>query len=362
MRSESQAAYAPPGYLLFMRESDLMAQPFDAQGLELHGNPFPVARGAAYQRRFSGFSVSNAGVLAYLKGGNQRQTQLSWVDRTGKEIARLGSASQYQNPRLSPSGDRIVVGRADGPSGNNIWIFDVARGIESKLTDGPGSKYWPVWSPDGSRIVFTSYRDGGISNLYIKSASGTGQEDLLLKNTGNKRATDWSPDGRYLVFMEDAELWLLPLDGDRKPFRLPNTPKGGRTAQFSFDGRWLVYASDESGRGEIYVQCFPPSAGKWQVSRAGGASPFWRRDARELFFWSPEGDLMAVDVLSSKTDAVFKFGVPLPLFRRSIAGISWGRLADITPDGKRFLVNSRVSESERDVLTIVLNWTAGLNK
>ena len=313
----SSAAYAPPGFLLFLRIDTLMAQPFDTDKLELTGEPFPVAEHVAYNPGLGrgAFSVSETGVLAFRSGSGQIDQPL-WFDRGGKQIGSLGEAGIYFNLWLSPDERRAAVDRSDPQTGaNDIWLFDLSRGIPSRFTTDPGSDSNPLWSPDGSRIVFTSSREG-VLNLYQKVASGVANEEVLLKSGEEKVPDDWSADGRFIVFetlnpKTKWDLWVLPMYGDRQPSPFLQTEFNERQAQFSPDGKWIAYTSDESGTRDVYVQTFPAPGGRWRVSTGGGTQPRWRRDGRELFYIAAGRKLMAADV---KPGATFEAGVPKLLF------------------------------------------------
>jgi len=380
----SKAVYAPPGYLLFVREGTLMAQPFDAKRIELTGEAFPVAEDVEDSRTTgnAAFTVSTNGSLVYRSGSGSGsgETRLAWFDRQGKQVGTLGPPGEYRNPRLSPDGKRVAVDRL--VSGNkDIWLLEVERGTASRFTFDPAEDRYPTWSPDGSRIVFDSLRgEAGGRSLYQKASSGAGNEELLLMAGGSPR--DWSPDGRSIVFTQMDrivnDLWVLPLDGDprqagtsprqagtegHKPVPFLKTPFSEALANLSPDGRWVAYVSDESGKPEVYVQSFPTPSGKWQVSTEGGNQPRWRRDGRELFYVSPDRKLMAVPVRLGST---FEAGAPAALFEANInpaagsAGI--GHQYDVTADGQRFLLNLEPRETSTAPLTVVLNWQAGIRR
>jgi serine/threonine protein kinase/Tol biopolymer transport system component len=359
------AAYAPPGFLLFLRNETLMAQRFDADELQLAGEPFPVAEHVAFNLGLGrgAFSVSENGVLAY-RTGSGVSFQLLWFDRGGKQIGSVGAVGQYFTLWLSPDERRVAVDRNDPQTGtNDIWLFDLLRGIPSRFTSDPASDSNPLWSPDGSRIVFTSSREGGL-NLYQKITSGVGNEEVLLKSSKVKTADDWSSDGQFIVYQTldpktKWDLWVLPLSGDRQPFPFAETEFNELQAQFSPDGKWIVYTSDESGAWEVYIQTFPASSGKWRVSTSGGCQPKWRRDGKELFYIAADRKLMAVDVKLGET---FEAGVPKTLFlTRVITLTSFRNHYAVTADGQRFLINSRPEESATPI-SIVVNWTADLKR
>jgi Tol biopolymer transport system component len=357
------AAYAPPGFLLFLHNETLMAQRFDADELQLTGEPFPVAERVAYNPGLGrgAFSVSENGVLAYRIGSGQINQPL-WFDRGGKQIGSLGAAGLYLTLGLSPDESRAALDRLDTQTGTtDIWLFDLSRGIPSRFTTDPASDWSPLWSPDGSRIVFISSREG-VPNLYQKVASGVGNEEVLLKSSEAKGPYDWSSDGQFIVYgilnpKTKWDLWVLPMTGDRQAFPFLQTEFNEQQAQFSPDGKWIVYTSDESGAPEVYAQTFPASGGRWRVSTGGGIQPRWRRDGRELFYIATDRKLMAVDV---KLRATFEAGVPKTLFGTRVLTLLSERHYAVTGDGQRFLINSTIEENSASPISVVVNWTADL--
>ena len=360
------AAYAPPGFLLFMRNETLMAQPFDAEKLELTGEPSPVAEHVAYNMGLGrgAFSVSENGVLAFRTGSGDRD-QLLWFDRGGKQIGSLGAVGLYFSLWLSPDERQVAVERSDPQTGTpDIWLFDLARGIPSRFTTDPAGDTSPLWSPDGSRIVFSSSREG-VRNLYQKMASGGGTEEVLLKSREEKVADDWSADGQLIVYQvlnpkTKWDLWVLPMSGDRQPFPFLQTEFNEWQSQLSPDGKWIAYISDESGSPEVYVQTFPISGGRVRVSTGGGNQPKWRRDGRELFYIAADRKLMAVDV---KPGATFEAGVPRPLFDTRVLTLTdFRNHYVVTADGQRFLICSTDEVTSAPPISVVLNWSAGLKR
>jgi eukaryotic-like serine/threonine-protein kinase len=365
--SALSAAYAPPGFLLFSRNETLMAQAFDADRLELSGEPFPLAEQVGFNVGFgrSSFSVSENGVLVFSRGGNSSQNELIWLDRAGKQIGQLGAAALGFTLCLSPDEKRVAVDRVDAQTGtSDIWLFDLSRGIPARFTTDPAPDWYPLWSPDGSRIVFTSGREG-IPNIFQRNASGVGAEEVLLRSDENKVPDDWSSDGKFIVFESlnsktKLDLWLLPMTGDRQPFPFLQTEFNEQQAQFSPTGKWIAYTSDESGSPEVYVQTFPASGGKWLISTGGGCQPRWRRDGKELFYIAPDKKLMAVEL---KTGSALEAAVPKPLFETRVFLLTTFRNHYVvTGDGQRFLINSRVEETIATPITVVLDWTAELKR
>jgi serine/threonine protein kinase len=359
--SDFPAVYAAPGYLLFRREKSLFAQPFDAQHLRLTGEAFPVAEEIRTESILSQgvFSVSGNGLLAFQTGVSEL-SQLMWVDRTGAVIAKVGPPANYRMPSVSHDGRKVAVAITD-PAGtsDDIWIIDLARGVSSRLTSDPNRKRNPHWSPDDTRVFFTSGRsDVPDQHIHVRAVSGLGSEEELASMPGFQIGTQWSSDGRYIAFTNmspalDWDLWLYSI-AEKKAFPLLKTSFDEGTSYFSPDGKWFVYASDESGRYEVYVQSFPSSGQKWQVSSDGGLEPRWSPAGNEIFFLSPNSRLMSAAVKAR--GATFETDVPKTLFEIHSKG---GRdtVYDVAPDGQRFLINSPIKE--RTPITLVLNWAAG---
>ncbi len=362
----SNVRYAQ-GHLLFLRETTLVAQPFDPDRRVVTGEAFPVAEQIhtdSSQPFFAHFSASANGVLAYQTGASTTNSQLVWVDRTGQQTAVLGEPGDYGDVQLSPDGTRAAVSVRDpGRRTTDIWVFDVARGLRTRFTFDPANDVAPIWSPDGSRMVFGSDRKGP-RDLYEKASSGAGAEQLVLGDSATKTAFSWSPDGRFISYSTAGtasggdDVWVWPLGGERKPFPVVQTPAGETYGTFSPDGRWIAYQSSESGRNEVYVVPFPGPGGKWQVSTAGGSYPKWRRDdGKELCYFAPDNTLMAATVTGDGSG--FEAGAVQSLFQARVR--RGNRLAyDVSADGQRFLVNTLPPDTDAPPFTVVLNWTAGL--
>jgi serine/threonine protein kinase len=368
--ADSNVSYTRPGYLLFVREGTLMAQPFDVDKLEVKGEAFPIIQRIRYisDIALAGFSVSSDGVLVYTTG-NPVPNQLTWFDRSGKQLGTVDPPAAYSRLRLSPDEKRVAVERSDSPAYyRDIWLIELARGVASRLTSDPTEDSFPVWSPDGGRIAFSSNREGQF-NLYQKLSSGAGGDEELLKSAEPKFMLDWSPDGRFILYRTPgwktrADVWVLPLFGDRKPFPLLQTNFAETWARFSPDGRWVAYVSDETGTDEVCVREFQGSGDTWHVSTGGGSFPRWRRDGKELFYNSG-GKLMAVDVKASGSG--FAAGVPKLLFEKSVSSspslnVRMAGYFDVSGDGQRFLIPVQVEESLPEPITVVLNWTADLKR
>ncbi|HXH48529.1 MAG TPA: protein kinase, partial [Terriglobia bacterium] len=365
LQSDSQALYSPPGYLLFLRGDTLMAQRFDAGSLKLEGGAFPVAEHIpSTGLRLGLFSVSQTGLLVYATGGGESSGQLVWMDASGKEIAKVGPP-EVSVPALSPDGKRLAYMAVNsGGNGTDIWLMDLARGVQTRFTFGPRYNAFPVWSPDGTRIAYSSYGANGV-NILVKAASGAGNAETLFKADANAVPNDWSRDARYILFFMqndrgDGDIWALPLFGERKPFPYLQTQFNEGDSFFSPDGHWVAYVSDESGSYEVYLSPFPPGGGKWQVSQGGGVQPQWRHDGSALYYLAPGGKLMEASV--KEKGSVVEIGAPHELFQKPFSRLGLVRPSYVvTPEGKRFLVNV-ASEAASAPLTLVTNWPALLKK
>ena len=365
------AAYAPPGYLLFIRQGTLFAQPFNPARGEIAGDMVQIADSVGFdnQARIGGFSLSETGVLAYRTSEGTGSRQLVWFDRTGRELKAVGKAddNNLRYPEISPDGRRVAVARTVERN-TDVWLMETTRGVPSRFTFEAPMNVNPVWSPDGSRIAFGAIR-GGISNLYQKASGGAGGDEVLLESSLNKFPLSWSPDGRFLLFVQlnpetGSDLCVLPLAGEKRPFPLANTVFDEDNGQFSPDGRWVAYQSNESGKNEIYVQSFPDPGSKLLVSTGGGIAPRWRPDGKELFYIAPDSTLMAVPMQS--TGEVLKPGVPAALFQTRIAlggtSVRQKHQYAVAPKGRRFLINASTSEPTASPIVVVTNWSRSLKK
>jgi len=361
------------GYLFFMRDNTLMAQPFDAGRLQLTGEPTPVAEHVGTTQSIGVFSVSPSGTLAYRAGAQSGNYQLTWFDRQGKLLSTFGQPGPDEDIVLSPDGTHGAVRDAGVAAPGDLWTLDFARGVRTRFTfrQSPGSE--AVWSPDGGRIAFSAGTNR--DTIYEKASSGAGDEKELLKEPGRIHIpTSWSHDGRFLLYhitntpKTGVDMWILPLQGDRKPVLLLGTDFTEAQGSFSPDMRWIAYTSNESGRSEIYVRPFSASGpsgapalgeGKWQVSKDGGNNAKWRADGKEIIFQAPPNGTakMAVDVKTNGT--AFEAGIPQRLFQ-SPDDYGW----DVTGDGKRFLLSVLPlgQQAAQVPITVVLNWPAQLKK
>jgi dipeptidyl aminopeptidase/acylaminoacyl peptidase len=364
MPEGSNIAYAN-GSLLFVRDSTLMAQSFDADRRALVGDAVAVAEqlqvpfisSSTRGLRLGPFSVSETGVLVF-QAGSGVTGQLTWFDRSGKQLGIVGDRADYSDLFLSPDGMRATASfRGPGSQTTDSWVIDLSRGLRTRFTFDPSDEFEGVWSSDGKTIAFNSSRKGRL-DLYQKSASGGGAEELLFADNQDKYAQSYSPDGRFLLYIAVSattgqDVWALPLTGERKPIPIAQTPfTEGVGASFSPDGRWIAYTSNESGRSEVYVVPFQGPGGKAQVSTKGGSLARWRRDGRELFYWF-DGKMHAATV--SVRGSTFEVGEVRPLFDVRSAGQRY--FYDVTGDGPRFLINVAEAQSVTP-LTLVVNWPA----
>ena len=365
--SDGPPVYVAPGWLLFTRQGVLRARRFDSEKGEMSGDEVTVANSVS-----GAVSAAATGLIAY-RTASTRQTQLVWADRTGKQVGTFGPTPPPINnlsaPRLSPDGSRVAM---FGGEYGDVYLVDQTR-VTRFTFDAAGDRY-PIWSPDGQRVVFDSTRQKG---RHLFQSSGPGGEELLLDTPQFKTANDWSPDGRFLLFQSNdpktgIDLWVLPLEGNRQPYIFLRTTFNERRASFSPNGRWVTYLSNESGRYEVYVRPFfepgvsslPKSGGgassdRWLASTTGGIQPRWSRDGKELYYLGPDGKLMAVPI--KDTGATLEMGVPVALFTVRIVGVESvddGLQYDVSRDG-RFLLNNLSDDTSP--ITVIVNWTPPAN-
>ena len=368
LADDSSAIFAPSnlgkkyGYLLFLRGSDLMAQPFNAENFQMAADVFPVALDASNNLNVElAAAVSDHGILAY-ESNLTLASQLTWLDRSGKELGKVGGIEEERAVALSPDGNSMATVRRN----QGIWLYDVPRGEETRFGSPTLSGNAPVWSPDGKWIAF-----GAGKGIYVEDASSGSKEELVLENENDKLPSDWSRDGRYLIYTEtdpkgQGDIWYLPdplsKSGDRKPVNFQRTDAVETQGQLSPDGRWLDYLSDESGEFQVYVRPFPSGPGRWKVSASGvvAREPRWRRDGRELFYLEvrlPTIRVMAASVKPS-SGGEFHSSVAQPLFGfhgLTVVPTFNNFLYAPSADGQRFLVHVQPSDAEATV-NVITNW------
>jgi len=361
-RSQSNAVYGS-GFLLFARGGQLMAQPFDATAGTLSGEPQAVAGGIVddISTWHTDVTASNNGLLVLGSGGTA-DWQLIWTDRNGKQIGIVADKlTNMQSARISPQGDRIALQIDTGM--NDIWVLDLARNVRTRLTFGPVSNTYPVWSPDGKWIAYTSDRNGH-SNLYRKLSDGSGAEELLLTDDHVTVASNWSADGETLFYSRGRtgsnwEIWALPLEGERKGrLIIPHSGSSfSNMGQLSPNGHWLAYASNESGTSEIYVVAYGGGQGKWQVSTNEGTQPRWSKDGRELYFANDISRVLSA-VPVKEANGALQFGAAQALVTTPA---TQQFIFDVSPDGKKILLNV-VSQQVNQSVTVITDFPTGLKK
>ncbi len=360
VRLDSRAEYSPPGYLVYAREGALFAQRFDERQARLMGEPFLLADDINYflNTAEAQFSVSQTGVLVYRVGSST--FQIAWIGRDGKEIDKLGPPMLASRLRISPDGRRVAATIIDKRTGTgDIWIFELGRGVSTRLHSDPVHEFLPVWTADGAKVLYGSDRLGPPDIYEFATGESSGTESVLLEQDGFQQPEDVSRDGRWLVYTNaerwpNTDIWLLPLHGERRPTPWARSRFTESIPRFSPDGLWIAYQSDESGVPEIYVARTQGGGGKKRISPAGGRFPRWRADGRELYYVGPEDFVVAVRVTPGDR---LEAGAPVPLFRVE-------RLSsyDVAADGSRFLVSTPVDPDRESQVRVVVNWTAALKR
>ena len=356
-------AYVAGGYVMYLNEGQLLAQPTDGQG-QPQGTSTVVA-----DNLDNTFTVSNTGLLMYRRAAPSAGAQLLWFTREGKEVGQVGPVDNYGNVEISPSGDRAAVDVFTNTN-QDIWVVDLQRSVAQPVISNPFRDWTASWSPDGSRLVFASTRtNDGVTKLYEKSSTGAGTETVLPSGDVSSIPVHWSADGKYIVFSRlrpggngGYDTWLLPLSGERRATPLLETGFDKFQARVSPNSNLIAYSTNESGTYQIVVQTFPDaSGGKWQISANGGFEPKWRRDGRELYYLGADGKLMSVSI----SGPPFIAGRPVELFQTPLAvnraQPTRDRRYDVAPDG-RFLMVVPSATGPAAPYSVVVNWNAGIER
>jgi Tol biopolymer transport system component len=360
--AETAGELLGPDRLVFISRGALVTQRFNLTRGELLGGPETLADLVGSTVFFhGGVSVSRDGLIAYRATGAER-VQLTWHDRTGNTVGTAGppDGQGLLAPELSPDGRRVAADRT--VQGNrDVWLIDIARGGLTRLTFGSSVDGYPIWAPDGTRLAFESNRKGPYG-LYVRPSTAVGTEEAIAGSSNNRWPLDWSKDGRFLLYHEDdprtgSDIWALPMtEGNRTPIVVANTPFAELTGQFSPDGRWVAYDTNESGQMQVVVQPFPNPRGKSQISTSGGMAPRWRADGQEVYFIATDGTLMAAVVHASASS--FETEAPVPLFHTRMNNIGTKQQYAVAPDG-RFLINQIMEDASATPITLILNWKPG---
>ncbi len=346
--------YSPDGYLLFVRQGRLTAQGFDLKTLALTGEAFPITRESVVDDHLSpALSAARGGALVYRERAAE---QLVWVDRTGSIKEKVGPPQDWFAFRLSPDESKVAYNSTAERGAVDIIVFDLRRATRERLATELKSSMVPVFSPDGKRLAFSS-NPTGLFNPYI--TDGPNREKLVIDmRLAGGYPTDWSPDGKSLLYWANEDLWIVPVDGKEKPYAIAKTRFEERAGSFSPDGKWIAYASNESGRYEVYLIPFPEADGKrYTVSSQGGASPAWRHDGKEIYFVSGDGRLTAMPVTIRGSDV--QFGRAESLF--PVDSTDFSRAYEPSRDGKRFLITMPAAPGGGS-FTVMLNWTEAFGK
>jgi eukaryotic-like serine/threonine-protein kinase len=369
LHAHSNAAYAN-GYLLYVRESTLMAQPFDLRRLQLTGEAQPVAENVETDTGWwhSVFTVSQNGVLAFAPVIANSKNQLLWFDRSGRQLNSVGEPGDYRTLRLSPDGQQLAVEISQSVS--DLWVFDLKQNTRSQLTFGSFANTMPAWSPDGKTLAFSSNRQNDIADIFKKPSGSTQSEEAMLQSPADKFALDWSPDGQYLLYLQAegvtatgalaSSLMALPLRGEAKPVLLLKSPLYDTGGRFSSDGHWIVFSSRMAGPRQVFVIPFPGPGTPKQISSSFGLAPLWRKDGKAILYLNAENSVMETEVEAKGNDlAIGKTQLLFKAKAKNSVTSYTGYPFDVSPDGQRFIVNSHTEQNSQEI-TVIANWVVGL--
>jgi eukaryotic-like serine/threonine-protein kinase len=370
LHAHANAAFAN-GYLLYVRESTLMAQPFDLRRLQLTGEAQSVAENVETDSGWwhSVFTVSDNGILAFAASANAKN-QLLWFDRSGKQLGSVGEPGDYRTLRLSRDGQQLAVEMTQSGA-SDLWVFDLKQNTKSQLTFGSFSNTMPAWSPDRRLLAFSSNRQNGVVDIFKQPSGSPQSEEVLLQSPLDKFVADWSPDGHYLLYAQvdgrtptggiKASLMALPLHGEAKPTQLVKWPLFDNAGRFSPDGHWIAFGSRIAGPQQVFVVPFPGPGNPKQLSPATGMNPIWRKDGKSIFYLTADfGSVMETEVEAKGND--FTIGKTRLLFKIAAESGSYQFYPfDVSADEQKFIINSRPEQSGKEI-TVIANWRAGLKK
>ncbi|HEV2491117.1 MAG TPA: protein kinase, partial [Candidatus Acidoferrales bacterium] len=364
LHNQWNAIYAPPGYLLFVRQGTLMSQRFHASSLQIEGEAVPLSQNAAVDASVGcgTFSISENGTLVYKVGGTAGTSRVLWFGRSGNQIGESGTPGDFATVSISPDGNRLAVGMLQP---NAVWVFDIPRDTKTRVTFNAATNGQPAWLSEGKSVGFFTNRSGQ-NHIYQKAADGTGVATPVVADDAAEMYPNFTFDGRYVIFERQTtqsnshiEIWAMPLFGERKMFSVVQSEFDAIWPSVSPDGKWLAYTSAESGRDEIYIVPFLHGSGKWLVSTSGGTRPRWRRDGKELFYLSAENKIVSAEIFESGSGITV--GNVRPLFQASPAS-NPGWSFDVSADGKKFVIVTEGAEKSAEPLRLVTNWQALLKK
>ena len=352
MPAYSRVNYAN-GYLFYVKEGTLFAQPFDADSGVLSGTPTPLSgRVKAHAGGDAAFDVTPTGVLIFSQESGQPQTRLVLMDRRGRELQALTDVGPHRQPRFSPDGQRVVAETVSPDNNVDLWLYGVARPSSTRLTSNDAPDVRPVWTPDGTRVLFSSKRPTNY-RVFRKMVDGTGEEEPIQVPPGDVYVEHLSPDQRYITasILRNG-LWIIPLAPGQKPWQFRADARATAwQSEFSPDGRWLAYMSEESDSPEVYVEPFPATGARWQVSTLGGAEPHWQ-GANNLFYLAADDTIMMTTVGVPN----WQYTKPMKLFRVSVPDLAGNTDFAVSPDGERFVVNAFVAEPIVPPIETIVNW------